>query len=211
MARSPHHEVKEASLTALTVALNVVPVAGPVMSSALAAWEGHKLSERVEAIVEEVIRLGARVDEAEFDRKYVETPEFVDAVLAGIEAGRRTSDQDKRCMIAGVLIGAATRSRPAALDVQALLETLSGLTPGDLRLARLLWEEAGDGEPMSIVRQVTGPADYPDRDFHLKRLESAGLISERTGADYGPGQMGQYLLTSTFHRLIALLQAGGAS
>jgi len=197
------------ALAAGQVALNLIPVVGPVVADAIAAFEERRRSQQVNAMIEALRAQLVAVNASKLDQEWIESPAFPDAIQRALEAGRRTSDESKRRLIAAVLGGAVTTSRPRALDVEALLDVLGSLTMIDLELARRLWIEAGAGEARAVVTSVIGPPDFPYLDFHLKRLEAAGLIGSTAGRhlDYA----GQYMLTGTFHRLMDLLAAGGVT
>jgi hypothetical protein len=203
-----HSDVEDLGSGAAQIVASVVPLLGGPIAAGIAAWEGRRVSKRIEALVGEIAALAERIDQRKLDKTYIETDAFQDAVIAALEAGRRTADADKRRVIAAILLGAAFTERPPQLDVEALLDTIGGLSPQDLALARILYDESGGDEPKAIVTGAVGPADFPDREFHLKRLEAGGLIRELTGTYGGSG--GQYFMTMTFHRLMALLKLTGS-
>lgn len=194
---------------ATQLALNLVPYVGPIMSQALSLYASQRRNRNLDALIDEIRDRLIALDGTKLDRAFVETTEFQEAAFRAFEAGRATSSANKRGLIAAALVGAATVGRPPGLDVEAILDTLRVLTPTDLDLARKLWDEAGGDEPKAIVTEVVAPADFPDREFHLKRLEAAGLISSSSGRHFD--WTDQYLLTETFHRLMALMRAGGSS
>jgi hypothetical protein len=203
-----HSDAEDFASGAAQIAVSAVPLLGGPIAAGIAAWEGRRVSKRIEALVSEIATLAARVDQRKLDKPYVETNEFQDAVIAAMDAGRSTADANKRRVVAAILLGAAFTERPPQLDVEALLGTIGNLSPQDLALARILYDESGGDEPRAIVTGVVGPVDFPDREFHLKRLEAGGLIKEKTGAAYGY-EGGEYFMTMTFHRLMALLKLTG--
>jgi hypothetical protein len=195
--------------TATKLALNLVPVVGPVVAQSLALYETERRNSYVDAFLAALAAQLEGIREAKLDKEFVIGLEFQAATLRALEAARVTSSAGKRRLIAAALAGASSSDRPSGLDIEAIIDTLGNLTPTDLELARLVWLEAGGDTPRAIVTSIVGPADFPDRLFHLKRLEAAGLIADTAGKnlDYG----GQYDLTPTFHRLMALLKGGGLS
>jgi hypothetical protein len=190
---------------AMQLALNVIPYVGPIVAQALSLYETQRRNQMLDALIGEIRDQLAALDIKKIDHAFIETAEFQDAAFRAFDGGRATSNSAKRRLIASALVGAATVDRPKGLDVEAILDTLRVLTPIDLNLARKLWEEAGGDEPMATVTAVVGPADFPDREFHLGRLEANGLIVSTAGRHLD--WSGQYLLTGTFHRLMALLAA----
>lgn len=204
-----HSDAEDFGAGAAQIVASAVPLLGGPIAAGIAAWEGRRVSKRIEALMGEFATLAERIDQRKLDKTYVGTDDFQDAVIAALDAGRRTADADKRRVIAAILLGAAFTERPPQLDVEALLGTIGSLSPQDLALARILYEESGGDEPKAIVTGAVGPADFPDRDFHLKRLEAGGLIKEKTGSTYGYAG-GEYQMTMTFHRLMALLKLTGS-
>ncbi len=185
------------------LALNLIPLVGPVLAQAINLYESERRNRKLDALIDEIRSQLGRLDQTKLDSDFINTPGFQEAAFRAFEAGRTTSDAEKRRLIAAALVGAATVDRPSGLDVEAILDTLRVLTPTDLDLARKLWDEAGGNEPKSIVTSVIGPPGFPDREFHLKRLEAAGLISSTAGQHLD--WAGQYQLTGTFHLLMVLV------
>jgi uncharacterized heparinase superfamily protein len=203
-----HSDTEDLASGAAQIVASAVPLLGGPIAAGIAAWEGRRVSKRIEALVGEIATLAKQIDQGKLDKTYIQTDEFQDAVIAALDVGRRTADAGKRRIIAAILLGAAFTEKPQQLDVEALLDTIGNLSPQDLALARHLYDESGRDEPKAIVTGVVGPVDFPDREFHLKRLEAGGLINEKTGATYGY-QGGEYFMTMTFHRLMALLKLTG--
>jgi len=187
--------------------LNLLPVVGPVLAQSIALYENEHRNALVDRFLADLVEQLEGIKKEKLDQEFVIGLEFQTATLRALEAARVASSAQKRRLIAAALAGAASTDRPQGLDVEAIVDTLGNLTPSDLELARLLWLEAGSGAPKAIVTPVTGPPDYADLLFHLKRLEGAGLIADTAGTNFD--YAGQYDLTPTFHRLMALLRAGG--
>lgn len=203
-----HSDAEDFGAGAAQIVASVVPVLGGPVAAGIAAWEGRRVSKRIEALVGEIAVLAKQIDQGKLDKSYVQTGEFQDAVIAALDAGRRTGDSEKRRVIAAILLGAAFAEKPPQLDVEALLNTIGSLSPQDLALARFLYNESIRPDPKAVASTAAAPADFPDREFHLKRLEAGGLIKEMTGTYGGSG--GLYFMTATFHRLMALLKLTGS-
>src|SRR5690348_13366059 len=102
---------KAAALTARSaaeIAVASLPIVGAPLAAAVTALEMHALSKRLEMFAAELGELGAGLDEQKVDRDYLESTEYVDSVMAAIDAARRTSDRQKLRMIAALLLGAST-------------------------------------------------------------------------------------------------------
>ncbi len=198
-----------AGFTGLTIGEMVVaeiPLVGGAMSVAITALELAHVHRRLEALAEELGSHASRVQEQKADRAYVDSPQFVDAMIAGIEAARRTSDRDKLRMIASILVGSATVDRPIALDIEGVLTALRDLSPQALALMRDIDHEDRD-RPRGAVLPAVVPPMVPDREFLLGRLVAAGLIQEMAPNDYVGSS--QYLPTTTWSRIVEVLEAGG--
>jgi len=187
---------------------SAIPGIGGPIATAIASLETERISHRLNAFVLEVRDRFARVQEEKLDHDFVESEAYLDVVMAAIDGGRRSSNQHKRQVIAATLVGAATVDRPSSLDAEALLDTLSGLSPHDLFVARLLYQGV-DRTLHGIVGGAAVPANVPDVDFHIARLVAAGLFVGRGPLSDFAVQETSYLPTETFDRLIQLLQAGG--
>jgi hypothetical protein len=185
-----------------------IPLVGPTVSVAVTALEMHATTKRLDMFFEELRRLGARVDEEKVDRAYLDSPEFVDSVMAAIDAARRTSDRTKQRMVAAFLLGAATVERPTDLDVEAVLIAVRDLSPIALWMAGRIHELASDpGESQRMYGRAIPPA-VPDRDFVLNRLVAAGLINE-VGTGRFQAFQGDFSPTETLTRTMRTMQAGG--
>src|SRR3989442_6854228 len=97
---------------AAQIAVSAVPLLGGPIAAGIAAWEGRRLSKRIEALVGEIATMAKQIDQSKLDKTYVQTVEFEDAVVAALDAGRRTAEVDKRRVIARILLGAAFTERP---------------------------------------------------------------------------------------------------
>jgi hypothetical protein len=137
--------------------------------------------------------------EGKLDRKYVNTERFQDAILVLLDAARRTSDQQKRQLLAAILVGAARIDRIPDLEPDALLEAVGSLSPRQVMILRTVREWASGSFTVKDF-----PGFGPDLTFDLKRIEAAGFISEAAGRtlDY---EGGAYDITATFDRMMRLI------
>ena len=112
--------------------------------------------------------------------------------------------------MAAVLVGAATINSLPDLDAEALLDTLGSLTTGDLLI--LAWVGHGRLEKRFHVSDLPAELQGPDLDFHLHRLEAAGMIryvADRPTKGY---DWRIYDTTATFDRMMKLIdESGGLS
>lgn len=189
------------------LAASTIPLIGGTIATAIATMETARINRRLEAFIQEVHELYSRLDVDKLDRGYVQSDAFGDVVMAAIDAGRRSSSLNKRRVVAASLVGAITIDRPSGLDAEALLDTLGGLSPDDLSVARLLYS-AVDRTTFGIVGGAA-PPNVPDVDFHIARLVAAGLFVGRGPMTDFAVQQTSYFPTETFERLIRLMSAGG--
>jgi hypothetical protein len=131
------------------------------------------------------------------DRDFVSGERYQDILLAGIEAARRTSDAEKRRLVADILVGAARVDRIPDLEADALLNSVAALSPREVILLRTIRLRG-----LSSFRMTDFPDYGPDLMFDLKRLEAAGFISEAaelvTREYKGPA----YDVTATYDRMM---------
>jgi hypothetical protein len=117
-----HSDTEDLASGAAQIVASAVPLLGGPIAAGIAAWEGRRVSKRIEALVGEIATLAKQIDQGKLDKTYVQTDEFQDAVIAALDVGRRTADADKRRIIAAILLGAAFTEKPQQLDVEALLD-----------------------------------------------------------------------------------------
>jgi len=207
------HARKDAAFLSKVVVLTTaagIPVIGPQISTAIDIWEGERISRRVEDFIEEVNARFSKLEEEKLDRAYINSDAFQDAVISAVQAAKTSSAPSKREWVAGVLIGAITTDRPADLDVEALLDTIAGLTERELAILARVWTIA---QNVASEFYSGGLPDFlkgPDYNFHLLRLESAGMITYRADLPVmGSYDRRTFVTTETFRRLMRLIEAAG--
>jgi hypothetical protein len=94
------------------------------------------------------------------------------------------------------------------LDVEAVLGTLANLTPVEIAIAGKMYE-AVEADPTVFVHGLPTPPVDADAEFHMKRLEAAGLVTARQPNGMTFQHMVTYHLTPTFYRIIAMLRSVG--
>lgn len=162
------------------------------------------LSDRFEARTEVLYDRG-RLDEEAFG-----DPDYKGLAFQGAIFAAQETSEEKIDLIAAILAGAASKDRPAEMNMRAVLGSISFLTIEEIRLARQFYE--GDEileRGYSVIDGVSMPNWGPDTGLYVQRLATAGLIVRRS--DPGPysrfsGPGGRYHVTSTFQRLMELLR-----
>jgi hypothetical protein len=190
------------SLSLAGVAVNFVDAAlASHMASGIDA-NREVLSDRTEA------RLRKLEDSGRLDEKVLKDARFHALVFQAALAAAQESDTEKIDWYATILAGAASRDRPAELNVRALLSSMTFLTAEEMKLARQFYEDFHQSKH-AIVDGAPTPNWGPDTSLFLRRLESANLIVsqvvEALPARF-QGTAGNYFVTNTFHRLIALVR-----
>jgi hypothetical protein len=185
----------------LEVAASAIPIFGGPIATALTLLDSGFQTRRLEKLIDEVRARVARQGEDKLDRDFVNTERFQDILLAGFEAARRTSDAEKRKLVADILVGAARKDRIPDLEADALLNAVAALSPREVMLLRKIREKPS-------FRMTDFPDYGQDLLFDLKRLEAAGFISEdpqvRTLDYKGPA----FDITATYDRMMRLVEAG---
>ncbi len=135
--------------------------------------------------------------------------EFVD-VFTERFVGVAFDEEPKIELFAGLLAGTVSLDRPKALDARAILRSLSGLTSNEIALALAVKQNWDTSILGPIITEIEKPDWGPDTDYHLNRLDAAGLI-EPVPAPYPAQAAGTFLMrpTNTMARMVELLEAGG--
>jgi hypothetical protein len=180
----------------------------PIGGAAVDAWLGTKGSalaeRRRDALIAELHNLLARLSEDKVDKEYFQSEAWADLLMQAIQSSTRTGDTEKIRLFAAILAGAATIDGPVDLDMEAVLGTLADLTPVEIGIAGQMYDAIRQ-EPHVFIDGCPAP-NVPDADFHMKRLEAAGLVAARQPMGMTFQHMENYHLTPTFHRIIAALR-----
>jgi hypothetical protein len=202
----PHEELKKdarlVSKGVLEIGLSLIRVVGPSLATAVGLLDGELQSRRIDRLFDEVRGQVARVGAEKLDREFVNNERFQDAILAAMEAARRTSDAEKRKLVAAILVGAARIDRIPDLEADALLNAVAALSPREVMLLYTIRRRG-----LASFRTTDFPDYGPDLAFDLKRIEAAGFVDEQAGRtlDYTGGS---YDTTATFDRMMRAVDAG---
>ncbi len=135
----------------------------------------QQFSEHLQAIDEQVIR-----------KCYFETEESFNLLIKALDESRRTRSEEKRDLIARVLVGAVlTEPEQDSHSPEDYLYLISDLTIQELRVARLIYEQRPDTDDESWnawEAEACATLDTDKADLHLAlaRLSSAGLLQRVT-------------------------------
>jgi hypothetical protein len=187
---------------------SLVPFAGAAVDAFLGTMGTELAERRRDALFAELRAILSRLDESKVDKDYFRSEEWADLLLKAIYSSAQTRDAEKIKLFAAILAGAATQERPIDLDVEAVLGTLANLTPVEITIAGKMYE-AVEADPTVFVDGLPTPPVDADAEFHMKRLEAAGLVAARQPNGMTFQHMVTYHLTPTFYRIIAMLRGVG--
>ena len=203
--------------TWLRAAINLIPYIGGSLDVVLASrgsLHQKRILELLENLKEEMSHIkGERIDSA-----YLESQEFSDIVLRLMEASLRTKDREKMRLYARFLRGAVLIQDRNHVCLEDYLATLIELTPNELEVARIIYEQQRNTELESnesilqwawrrgwkdLSNKVTS-VSKEDLPFILLRIEKSGLVKELTGSYWGY-EGGVFVVTDTFRKLMRFI------
>lgn len=191
----------DSTLATAGAAINFLDAALATHISGRLEANRQDLSDRTEARLQQLEESG-RLDET-----VLKDPQFHAVVFQATLAAAQEGESEKIDLYAAILAGAASRERPAQLNVRAVLATMSFLSADELRLARQFYENFNQ-LGRAIRDGAPPPAWGPDTGLYLAHLESADLIVARVvdGPRRFQGPEGNYFVTDTFQRLMELIE-----
>lgn len=169
----------------------------------------QQLSGHLEALGERAIK-----------KDYFETPEGFDLLVKALDESRRTRSKEKCHLIARVLRGAVVNRDQTNYSPEEYLYLVSGLTPQELTVARLMYEGRPEireeqWDTWQVETCATVGIDRSDLQLALDRLSSTELLRRVTSGnngggfwivsqEYGAGDY--YTVTPAFDRLMKFLR-----
>lgn len=206
----------------LRALINAIPSVGSSLNELLAGKGQRIIEERRDNFLKLLGEHLEALDKETIRKDYFETPEGFDLLIKALDESRRTRSEEKRDLIARILVGAAseTSEYERRYSPEEYLYLVSNLTIQELRVARLIYKE----RPQTRVEQwntweaeacATLGVDKTDLHMALARLNSTGLLQLVTSGRDGDGlwlssptygEGGYYMVTATFDRLMEFLQ-----
>jgi hypothetical protein len=183
-------------------AVLLIPYAGGSLDALLGTWGSSLAEQRRTAFIEELQASMEKLADDKVDRSWFQTEQWADLVIRAIRASMETRDRQKVRRYAQILAGSSLIGKPDTFDAEAVIGSLASLTPDEVALAGKIYNIATAGH--GFVDGTNLP-DASANQYDLKRIESAGLISEEVGTMYGYGG-GRYHVTSTFRQLMGVIQ-----
>jgi hypothetical protein len=207
----------------LLAAISAVPVVGGSITQVL-TWFGQEIvQERNKRLFQQFSEHLEAIDEQAIRKGYFETEEGFDLLIKALDESRRTRSEEKRDLIARILVGATlTEPEQDSYSPEDYLYLISDLTVQELRVARLMYEQRPNTNEESwnsweAEASATLGIDRTDLHMALVRLGSTGLLvlvtSGNDAEDEGTfwvdtpeyGKSGYYIVTATFDKLMKFL------
>ena len=204
----------------LRALVNAIPYIGGSLDVLFASKGQQIVQERIMELLEDLKAEMSLLQGETVDKKYLESEEWFDLILRGIEAATKTRNREKIHLYAKVLKGAVTVQNREEFSPEEYLVILAELTPKEIEVARAIYEQQSDRpqdgenelqwaerkgwEQLSEQCPSVPKEDLP---FILLRLQRSGLIHEITGTYVGYGG-GVYVITEPFRKLMRYLSVG---
>lgn len=206
--------------TLLRALVNAIPHVGGSLDVLFASKGQQIVEERIMRLLEDLKVEMSRAREETVDKKYLDSEEWFDLILRGIEAATKTRDRGKIHLYAKVLKGAVTVQNREEFSPEEYLVILAELTPKEIEVARAIYRQQSDRpqddenglkwarrkgwEQLSEQCPSVPKEDLP---FVLLRLQRSGLIREIPSGYWGY-KGGVYVITEAFRKLMRYLGEG---
>lgn len=201
--------------TALRAVINGIPYIGGSLDVLLSS-KGQKIVQ--DCVIQILDNLKIEMDciqKSMIDKEYLESEEWFDLIVRGIEAATRTRDKEKIRLYAKVLRGAVTIQDREEFSPEEYLSILTELTPREIEVARVIYEQSQrtpNTDGLQWIREKKLPElsercpsiPREDLQFILLRLQRSGLIQELVGT-YFDYTGGTYIITRVFRKLMHYL------
>lgn len=201
--------------TALRAAVNVIPYIGGALDVLFSAKGQAIIQQRVNHVLACLAQEINGLDADKVDHDYLQSEEFFDVMLTGIEEAARIRDIELRQHAAKILAGAIQGRGHATISVEHVLGQLRTLSPMQLRVARAIYEQQKNGPPVGKNNlQWASEAGWENLPQLLEMdvdevlasclvLQGTGMLREITGTylDYTGGV---FLMTPVLARMMQL-------
>jgi hypothetical protein len=205
--------------TILRVLVNAIPYIGSSMDIIFASKGSKIIQERIEVLLRNLETEMGFIEEKMVDYEYLRSEEFFDFLTKVIEASAKTRDRAKIHLYAKMLRGSVVLRDKREFSSEDYLNILIELTPRELEVASVIFEQQGDDRPSSNENDLQWAykmgwknladklptVSREDLPFVLQRLSKSGLIKEVTGS-YFDYVGGVYVITDAFRKLMQFLK-----
>lgn len=177
-----------------------VPSMGGVLNQLLSC-QGQLLAKaRFERLIKELSKQMMQIDSEKIDQQYLQSENFFDLICCAIEKSLRIRNSDRASAVVRVIIGAVTHEIDEIALPEDIIAIIAELSDDAAVVLKSIYTANSQGVEVknygaTIMSYV--PDELHSRlHFLLKRIESIGLISEKTGARFSYSG-GDYYLTDT--------------
>lgn len=171
------------------------------------------LQRRIECLAKALLEEIPQELMKKVDKEFLESDDFFSMLITMMEHASKTRSEDKIKAYVKVLRGYVMQEVPID-EAEGFLQTLSELTPTELRLAAIAYRHKKFAVVLPFAGGNTGSNTFiedcsfvkvEDLLYYMKRLERAGFISEEVGMiiDY---EGGAFKITPTFTKIMNLLE-----
>lgn len=201
------------SATGLQALLKLITGELPVIGTVYSAFEGSinaKAAEikekRVRDLLSDISVRIARLDEVKINKEYLSSEEFFETFRDALDIAGKSSDSEKRTLIADYLVGRATIDTNTDFDDQVLTD-LRDLKPFHLKIIRVLNDSVGSGVNMNNPPELIHDMDkmlYKKGMSDLSRFGFIEYVDE--GGAIGSG--GGFWITTPYLKAFKLSVSG---
>jgi len=161
---------------------------------------------RIEIFLDNLATEIERLDESKINKEFIQTEEFFEIIRQAIEYSTKAIDNEKILEYAKIVRSSVEIDFVPVMSPSEMLYVFSGMSKEQVIVLRAInmaikngaTEIQGYGKSIEAFISIELHSDLM---FHIKRIESAGLLTEKTGAilSYSGGS---YTLTPTGRKLL---------
>gem|GEM_PF-6040457 len=209
--------------TVFRALVQAIPYAGGPLDALFGGWGAELIARRQAQLLEELRAAFQRIEEEKVDKAFIESEEFLNLVLRGLDHSARTHRADRIRLLARVIAGAAATGwgEDRLDDSEALLDLAASLSTAEIvALSKIIDVYNNrprlplplDGRPTTLQEFLDGGGEELMASLPkelLLRLEAKGLLKEQAGRYLGGADI--YFPTELAFLLLDLLSAAPVS
>ncbi|MHC1715187.1 MAG: hypothetical protein AB9858_06340 [Acidaminococcaceae bacterium] len=183
-----------------------IPYIGSTIDDIMSQKAVEYYRERIETLFYEVNEEIRRIDKSKINKKYFETEEGFELIRKAIEYSSKTIDRDKILEYARIIRSAADVEFSPKIRHLEIIDIFFDMTMEQIVILRAIKiaRDRGELEIKGYGKSIEDlvPSELKDDLlFYIKKIESLGLLTEKTGAilSYSGGT---YSLTPTGIKLL---------
>ena len=199
---------------ALRTAVQLIPTLGGIIDMALTSkWQDY-IQKRQDLFNEAIIQEFQDLDETKIDREYLESEEFMDLFAKTLNLVLQTRSKEKIGIYVKILKGSLL-IKDELFKPEDYLNILEELTEAEMSFAKQFYDLKMEyKDSRHLTDEEKNDIDYASTHFinvsteqaqyYFKKIEKAGLLSEKTGSFIGYGG-GEYNLTEIYKSLMSYI------